>query len=59
MAGATITIIFAYDLHVKCCLCSYEWVDKNSKSKEKLNCPNCRNLVNYEKLDIQIKTKQQ
>jgi protein-arginine kinase activator protein McsA len=44
------------DLHevssVQCDLCSYKWVAVRPKDTEKLECPNCNNIVNYENLSV-------
>jgi len=34
--------------HVKCDLCSYEWVAIRPLGTEKLECPNCNNIVIFE-----------
>lgn len=33
---------------VKCDLCGYAWVAVYHKSSEKLECPNCKNMVYYD-----------
>ncbi len=37
---------------VKCDLCSHEWVAVRHDNSERLECPNCKNMVYFEsKLD--------
>lgn len=33
---------------VKCDLCNHEWVAVFKFGSERLECPNCRNMVTYE-----------
>jgi hypothetical protein len=35
---------------VKCDLCAYEWVAVRPKYTEKLECPNCSNITNFENI---------
>jgi hypothetical protein len=34
--------------YVQCDLCNYKWVAVFPAGIEKIECPNCHNLVNYE-----------
>jgi DNA-directed RNA polymerase subunit RPC12/RpoP len=36
---------------VECDLCSYKWVAVRPKDTEKLECPNCSNIVHYENIN--------
>ena len=33
---------------VKCDLCSYEWIAVRPLNTDRLECPNCENMVMYE-----------
>lgn len=37
---------------VKCYLCNSEWVAVRPKETPKLECPNCKNVANFENIDI-------
>ena len=54
---ASLIVVVTYDLHVKCDLCSFEWIDKKSHCPDKMKCPNCKNTVNYEMMDIIFQVK--
>jgi hypothetical protein len=38
---------------VKCDLCTHNWIAVFPYNCEKLECPNCRNMVNYEFINEQ------
>ena len=40
---------------VKCDLCSNEWIAVYHEDSEKLECPNCGNMANYERLGLEDK----
>jgi DNA-directed RNA polymerase subunit RPC12/RpoP len=37
---------------VECDLCSYKWVAVRPKDTDKLECPNCNNIVHYENIKL-------
>jgi len=37
---------------VKCNLCSYEWVAVRHEDSDRLECPNCENIVHFESEEV-------
>ena len=38
--------------YVECCICTHRWVSVYPAGTEKLRCPNCNLIVNFECIEI-------